>query len=133
MLNPFVTSLPQILGCTRSHVNSYLNSATPPASVVNPIEQVWQYLKKRLRWQRPCNLDALRVLIRVRLLELTPAIVASIIGRRSILDAISVAGIEGIGIVPLLRNKKQGQGSKSPPCHVFMLWAIVKWERSPKD
>lgn len=59
----------------------------------NPIEQLWQYLKKRLRWKRPETLDELRQLIRERLLALTPSIVASIAGRPSILDALSVAGI----------------------------------------
>lgn len=34
----------------------------------NPIEQVWKYLKKRLRWQRLPSLKELRDLIRDRLL-----------------------------------------------------------------
>lgn len=59
----------------------------------NPIEQLWQYLKKRLRWRRPKTLDELRQLIRERLLELRPSIVASIASRASILDALSVAGL----------------------------------------
>lgn len=59
----------------------------------NPIEQVWQYLKKRLRWTLPKTLDDLRELIRERLLALTSSIVASISGRASILDALSVAGL----------------------------------------
>lgn len=59
----------------------------------NPIEQLWQYLKKRLRWTLPKTLDELRDLIRTRLLALTTSVVASIAGRRSILDALSVAGL----------------------------------------
>ena len=59
----------------------------------NPIEQVWQYLKKRLRWNCFKSLDDLRQLIKVQLLALTSATVASITGRASILVALSVAQI----------------------------------------
>jgi transposase len=59
----------------------------------NPIEQVWQYLKKRLRWTRPKTLDDLRQLIREQLLALSTDTIASITGRASILEALSVAGI----------------------------------------
>lgn len=59
----------------------------------NPIEQVWQYLKKRLRWQCLTSLDELRQLMKEQLLALTPDTVASITGRTSILDALSVANI----------------------------------------
>ncbi len=59
----------------------------------NPIEQMWQYLKKRLRWTRPKTLDELRELIREQLVDLTTDTIASITGRASILDALSVAGI----------------------------------------
>jgi hypothetical protein len=59
----------------------------------NPIEQVWQYVKKRLRWQLPKNLEQLRQLFNRELEQLTCAIIASIAGRAYILDALSVAGI----------------------------------------
>lgn len=59
----------------------------------NPIEQVWQYLKKRLRWRCLKTLDELRQFIREQLLALTSGTVASITGRASILEALSVAGI----------------------------------------
>ena len=59
----------------------------------NPIEQVWQYLKKRLRWTRPQTLDELRLLIQTELLALTTDTIASIAGRASIREALSVAGI----------------------------------------
>ena len=59
----------------------------------NPIEQVWQYLKKRLRWKCLKTLDELRQLIKEQLLALTSDTVASITGRASILEALSVAGI----------------------------------------
>lgn len=73
--------------------NLILMFQPPHCPECNPIEQVWQYLKKRLRWRRPQSLTALRDLIRDRLLDLTPAIVAAITGRKSILEALSVAGI----------------------------------------
>ncbi|MGD1904060.1 MAG: IS630 family transposase, partial [Geitlerinemataceae cyanobacterium] len=59
----------------------------------NPIEQVWQYIKKRLRWKRPKTLNELRELIKEQLLNLSEATVASITGRASILEALSVAGL----------------------------------------
>ena len=59
----------------------------------NPIEQVWQYLKKGLRWQLPNNLDELRLLIRKRLEQMSSEVIASIVGRPHILEAISVVGI----------------------------------------
>lgn len=65
----------------------------PHCPELNPIEQVWQYLKRRLRWSLPATLDELRQQLRERLEALTPEIVASIAGRQSILEALSVAGI----------------------------------------
>ena len=59
----------------------------------NPIEQVWQYIMKRLRWTRPKTLNELRELITEQLLSLSEATVASITGRASILEALSVAGL----------------------------------------
>lgn len=63
------------------------------APETNPIEQVWQYLKRGLRWKLPKTLDELRLLIRARLQEMTQSVIASIVGRASILEALSVAGI----------------------------------------
>lgn len=60
---------------------------------LNPIEQVWQYLKSGLRWKLPRSLDELRQDIKQRLQEMTPEIIASITGRKSILEALSVAGL----------------------------------------
>lgn len=59
----------------------------------NPIEQLWQYLKRRLSWTLPKNLEQLRQLLKEKLEQLTPDIIASITGRQSILDALSVAGL----------------------------------------
>lgn len=65
----------------------------PHCPELNPIEQVWQYLKRRLRWGLPTTLDELRQQLGERLKILTPEVVQSITGRHSILDALSVAGI----------------------------------------
>lgn len=59
----------------------------------NPIEQVWQYLKKRLRWQLLKSLDELRELMKKELEKMTAQVIASIAGRGYILEALSVAGI----------------------------------------
>jgi hypothetical protein len=65
----------------------------PHCPELNPIEQVWQYLKRRLRWSLPTTLAQLRQQLKERLEGLTEEVVASITGRCSILDALSVAGI----------------------------------------
>lgn len=65
----------------------------PHCPELNPIEQVWQYLKRQLRWSLPTSLDLLRQQLTERLETLTLEIVRSITGRRSILNALSVAGI----------------------------------------
>ncbi|MEH2255303.1 hypothetical protein [Nostoc sp.] len=59
---------------------------------LNPIEQVWQYLKRRLRWLLPKNLDDLRAALYLEIDKLTKPIIASIARRRYILMALSVAG-----------------------------------------
>ena len=59
----------------------------------NPIEQIWQYLKRLLRWTLPKNLEQLRQLLREKLEALTPKVIASITARQSILEALSVANL----------------------------------------
>lgn len=61
------------------------------APELNPIEQVWQYLKRQLRWLLPENLNDLRATLYAEIGKLTKQIVASIAGRRYILEALSVA------------------------------------------
>lgn len=73
--------------------NIILMFQPPHCPELNPIEQVWQYLKKRLRWLRPATLDDLRELIDEQLELLEMSTVASIAGRESILEALSVADI----------------------------------------
>lgn len=65
----------------------------PHCPELNPIEQVWQYLKRGLRWSLPATLDQLRQHLKRRLEALTSSVIASITGRSSILNALSVAGI----------------------------------------
>ena len=59
----------------------------------NPIERVWQHFKLSLRWQLPKNLDELRLLMRARLEAMPQAVIASIVGWNTILQALSVAEI----------------------------------------
>lgn len=73
--------------------NIVLMFQPPHCPQLNPIEQVWQYLKRRLRWSLPKTLDQLRQQLQEHLQALTPEVVASITGRPSILTALSIAGI----------------------------------------
>lgn len=59
----------------------------------NPMEQVWQYVKRGLRWELPKNLDELRSLISKQLEQLTKEVIKSIVGRAYILEAISVVSV----------------------------------------
>ncbi len=65
----------------------------PHCPELNPIEQVWQYLKRGLRWGLPVTLEQLRQQLKQRLEVLTTEVIASITGRSSIPNALSVAGI----------------------------------------
>jgi len=65
----------------------------PHCPELNPIEQVWQCLKRKLRWTLPKSLDQLRQLLKEKLEELTSEVIASITGTQSILEALSVAGL----------------------------------------
>jgi hypothetical protein len=65
----------------------------PHCPELNPIEQVWQYLKRRMRWSLPTTIEQLRQQLRERLQALTLEVVQSITGRSSILNALSVAKI----------------------------------------
>nr|WP_242026969.1 transposase [Leptolyngbya sp. FACHB-17] len=70
----------------------------PHCPELNPIEQVWQYLKRRFRWRLPKTLEELRLWMTQQLEALSPQTIASITGRASILEALSVAAIWRIGI-----------------------------------
>jgi putative transposase len=59
---------------------------------VNPIERLWQEIKKNLSWECFESLDELRAVIRQRLDQLTTSIVANITGYGFILDALFVSG-----------------------------------------
>lgn len=64
----------------------------PHTPQVNPIERLWQEIKKNLSWECFESLDELRAVIRQRLDQLTTSIVASITGYGFILDALFVSG-----------------------------------------
>lgn len=63
------------------------------APEANPIERVWLHLKQGLRWTLPKSLEELQVLVTQRLQEMTQEVIASLTGRASILEALSVAGL----------------------------------------
>lgn len=65
----------------------------PYTPELNPIERVWQHLKRGLRWKLPRNLEELREMMKNRLEEMTVDVIASIVGWDYILNALSVAGI----------------------------------------
>jgi transposase len=73
--------------------NIILMFQPPHCPESNPIEQIWQYLKRGLRWKLPASLDELRLLIAQRLEVMTKDVIASIVGRTHILEALSVVGI----------------------------------------
>ena len=60
---------------------------------VNPIERLWEELKKDLSWELFDNLDELKVAVRQMLNKLTDQVVASVTGWDFILEALSVSGI----------------------------------------
>jgi transposase len=63
------------------------------APETNPIERVWQHLKQGLRWKLLKSLEELQALVTQRLQEMTQEVIASLTGRASILQALSVAGL----------------------------------------
>ncbi len=73
--------------------NIILMFQPPHCPESNAIEQVWQYLKRGLRWKTPASLDELRALITQRLEEMTKEVIASITGRSYVLEALSVVNI----------------------------------------
>ncbi len=73
--------------------NIILMFQPPHCPESNAIEQVWQYLKRGLRWKTPKNLQELQSLITNRLEEMTEDVIASITGRSYVLNALSVVNI----------------------------------------
>ena len=73
--------------------NIILMFQPPHCRESNAIEQVWQYLKRGLRWETPTCLKELQTLITQRLKEMSKEILASITGRTHVLKALSVVNI----------------------------------------
>lgn len=63
----------------------------PHTPQVNPIERLWQEIKKHLSWECFADLDELREVVWQRLNKLNTSIVASITGWDFILDALFVS------------------------------------------
>jgi len=64
----------------------------PHTPQVNPIERLWEEVKRHLTWESFSSLDELREFIWQRLEKLNTSIVASITGWDFILDALFVSG-----------------------------------------
>ncbi|WP_033364715.1 IS630 family transposase [Mastigocladopsis repens] len=64
----------------------------PHTPQVNPIERLWEEVKRHLTWESFSTLDELREFIWKRLEQLNTSIVASITGWDFILDALFVSG-----------------------------------------
>ncbi len=60
---------------------------------VNPIERLWEEIKRNLSWELFDDLEELRVAVRKILKEFTQQVIASITGWDFILKALSVTGI----------------------------------------
>lgn len=73
--------------------NIILMFQPPHSPESNPIEQVWQHLKRGLKWNLAASLDELRLAVAARLNEMNEKVIASIVGRSYILHALSVVGI----------------------------------------
>jgi transposase len=58
---------------------------------LNPIERLWQHLKKDLRWGLFKGLSQLQTKVDQLIADLTDETVASLVGYNFILDALSVA------------------------------------------
>lgn len=65
----------------------------PHSPELNPIERVWEYLKRDLKWELFDNLEHLRAKVAQLLTQLTKEVVASLTGYDFILNALSVANI----------------------------------------
>jgi len=65
----------------------------PHCPEVNPIERLWLYLKRDLRWCLFDDLTQLQTKVDQLLAELTTEVVAAITGYPFILQALSVANI----------------------------------------
>ena len=85
--------------------NVILMFQPPHCPELNPIEQVWQYFKRRLRWLLPHSLDELRQHLFSIIKQLTHQTIASIAGRRYIIAALSVVSFWRIGITSLFSKE----------------------------
>ena len=65
---------------------------------VNPIERLWGYVKEQLKWLRFDQREELRAAAQKELNKLTLEVIASLTGWKFILEALSVAGLQEIGI-----------------------------------
>ena len=60
---------------------------------VNPIERLWRYVKKQLKWLRFERIEELRAAVQKELKKLTKEVIASLTEWEFILAALSIAGL----------------------------------------
>ena len=65
----------------------------PHSPELNPIERVWEHLKKDLKWELFDNLECLQTKVTELLAQLTSEVIASLTGYDFILNALSIAGL----------------------------------------
>ena len=65
----------------------------PHSPELNPIERVWEHLKKDLKWELFDNLECLQTKVTELLTQLTSEVIASLTGYDFILNILSVANI----------------------------------------
>jgi transposase len=65
----------------------------PHCPEVNPIERLWEEIKKWLRWELFENLDSLREAVQKIWGKLSQTIVSSLTSPNFLIEALSVAGI----------------------------------------
>lgn len=67
----------------------------PHSPELNPIEQVWAWIKSKISWELYPSLDALKERVAEILCETGKEIFQSITGRKSLMTALEYAGFEG--------------------------------------
>lgn len=79
--------------CLELPDNIVLLFQPPYSPELNPIERVWEHLKKDLKWGLFDDLEHLQTTVALLLVQLTPDVLASLTGYDFILKALSVANI----------------------------------------
>ena len=65
----------------------------PHCPEVNPIERLWEEIKKSLKWELFTSLEQLRLGVRKILQDLNQTLITSVTGWQFIIEALELAGI----------------------------------------